>query len=556
MSNITYRDLIAPAFYDLWNDVWARKYPEIWLAGGRGCVDASTLIETPKGKIPIAEFKGGDVYSYDTERRWIVKAKADCPQRYTEEDLYEVKVYGGDSILVTDEHKFLTPRGWKMTKELRSNEVIALGERLGGVSVYGRIERITFKKRDFYWDMNVDGTHNYVAHGFINHNSTKSSFVSTCIPLLMEANPKLHCVCFRKYGTNLADSVYTQLESTINEKLTPIRDHWLFKKSPLKIVNLNTGQQILFRGLDDPQKVKSLKAPFGYFGLIWFEELAEFEGIEEVRNVLQSLRRGGHYFQTFCSYNPPDTSASWVNEEALEPQVVDGKVYRYVHHSDYRTVPKHWLGDDFIQTANLLRQTNLRAYEHEYLGKVTGNGGAVFPNITPLEMSDEMIANFDSRRFGLDFGFARDPMAAVFCHYDRKHRDLYIWDEIVELDCTNITLAKLLNDRKADIGFNYIMCDAAEPKSIAELEALGVNVLPAPKGPDSRRFSYRFLQSLCHIYIDPNRCKKALKQFSLCEYLKNKAGQFISKYPENGNDDIIDATRYAIMEDAIQAGLF
>ena len=173
MSNITYRDLIAPAFYDLWNDVWARKYPEIWLAGGRGCVDASTLIETPRGKIPISEFKGGDVYSYDTERRWIVKAKADRPQRYTEEDLFEVKVYGGDSILVTDEHKFLTPWGWKMTKELRSNEVIALGERLGGVSVYGRIERITFKKRDFYWDMNVDGTHNYIAHGFINHNSNR-----------------------------------------------------------------------------------------------------------------------------------------------------------------------------------------------------------------------------------------------------------------------------------------------------------------------------------------------------------------------------------------------
>lgn len=422
MADISYKTLIAPSFYGLWNDVVKQKYPEIWLAGGRG--------------------------------------------------------------------------------------------------------------------------------------STKSSFVSTCIPLLMEMNPKVHCCCFRKFGTNLADSVYSQFEFTINEKLTPIADHWVFKKSPLKIVNARTGQQILFRGLDDPQKVKSLKAPFGYFGLIWIEELAEFDGIEEVRNVLQSLRRGGHYFQTFCSYNPPETSSNWVNHEASVPQIVDGKLYRYVHHSDYRTVPREWLGDDFFTSAELLRSTNERAFRHEYLGEVTGNGGAVFPNVVPLEMSDEMISHFDSRRFGLDFGFALDPLHYSASHYDKKHRDLYIWDEINELNCTNIALAELLKAKKEDIGFDYIMCDAAEPKSIAELEGLGVNVLPAQKGPDSRRFSYRFLQSLAHIFIDPRRCPITYKAFVQCEYLKNKAGEFISRYPENGGDDPIDSVRYAIMDDAIEAGLF
>ena len=100
------------------------------------------------------------------------------------------------------------------------------------------------------------------------------------------------------------------------------------------------------------------------------------------------------------------------------------------------------------------------------------------------------------------------------------------------------------------------MCDAAEPKSIAELEGLGVNVLPAQKGPDSRRFSYRFLQSLGHIYIDDVRCPETYRAFSQCEYLKNKAGEFISKYPEDGGDDPIDSIRYALMEDAIDAGLF
>lgn len=556
MADISYKDLIAPPFYGLWNDVVNKKYPEIWLAGGRGCVDGDTLIDTPRGKIPMGDFQGGEVYAFDESRRCSIIAHAEPAKQYPKVDLFAVKLLYGTEIIVTDEHKFLTPSGWKMTKELSPGDFVILGEVDPETTSLGKIEYIKFKKHDHYWDTNVIGHHNYLAHGFVNHNSTKSSFVSTCIPLLMEMNPRLHCVCFRKFGTNLADSVYAQLEFTINEKLRPIANHWLFKRSPLKIVNTRTNQQILFRGLDDPQKVKSLKAPFGYFGLIWFEELAEFDSMAEVRNVLQSLRRGGHYFQTFCSFNPPETSSAWVVAEMNKPQIVDGKLYRYVHHSDYRGVPRQWLGDDFFISAELLKQTNERAYRHEYLGEVTGNGGAVFPNVVPMAMSDEMIATFDNRRFGLDFGFALDPLHYSASHYDKKHRDLYIFDEINELNCTNIALAELLKAKKEQIGFNYIMCDAAEPKSIAELDGLGVNCLAAQKGPDSRRFSYRFLQSLAHIYIDPHRCPKTYDAFVLCEYLKNKVGEFISRYPENGGDDPIDSVRYAIMDDAIDAGLF
>lgn len=555
MADISYKDLIAPPFYGLWNDVVRKRYPEIWLAGGRGCIDGDTEIETPRGKIPIGEFTGGEVYSYDEAHRRIVKATAEAAKRYEKADLYTVRLTCGNEIVVTDEHKFLTSEGWKMTKELKRDSAVVLGERLGGIAAYGRIESIKFKKQDYYWDTNVIGTHNYIAQGFVNHNSTKSSFVSTCIPLLMEMNPKLHCVCFRKYGTNLADSVYAQLEYTINEKLRPIANHWLFKHSPLKIVNIRTNQQILFRGLDDPQKVKSLKAPFGYFGLIWLEELAEFDGIEEVRNVLQSLRRGGHYFQTFASYNPPESSASWVNYEASVPQIVDGRLYRYVHHSDYRGVPREWLGDDFFISAELLKQTNERAYRHEYLGEVTGNGGAVFPNVAPLEMSDEMIATFDNRRFGLDFGFSLDPCAFVGMHLNKNHRELYIFDEIYEKNLMNMDLAKLLRGKGETIGYNYIMCDSAEPKSIAELESFEVNVLPAKKGPDSIRFGIRWLQSLAHIYIDPQRCPNTYREFTQYEYEKNRSGLFISRYPDINNHSI-DACRYATEEDATNSGLF
>ena len=424
MADISYKDLLAPSFYGLWNDVVQQKYPEIWCAGGRG--------------------------------------------------------------------------------------------------------------------------------------STKSSAISTFIVLLMELNPSAHCVCFRKYAANLAESVYAQFEFTINQKMRPIAHNWVFKKSPLKIIRERPNgqnQQILFRGLDDPQKVKSLKSPFGYWAFQWFEELAEFDGIEEIRNVLQSLRRGGHYFQTFCSYNPPDTSANWVNSEAAQPQIVDDKLYRYVHRSDYRTVPKEWLGENFFKEALLLRNTNERAYRHEYLGEVTGNGGAIFPNVTPMEMSDEMIFQFDNRRFGLDFGFSLDPLAFTGSHYDKNHRSIYVFDELYGTNITNLQLAAMLQEKKDEIGFNYIMCDSAEPKSIAELEGFGINVLPVQKSPDSRHYSYRWLQSLAHIYIDPRRCPNTYREMSQCEYEKNKSGLFISRYPQI-NDHSPDSLRYAYMSDAMDASLF
>lgn len=552
MADISYKDLIAPSFYGLWNDVVNQKYPEIWLAGGRGCIDGDTFIDTPQGRIRVKDFKGGEVLTYDDGKIHI--AKADAPHRHTIQSLYKVIADDNEEeIAVTDEHKFLTPSGWKMLKELDYESPILLSR--NGEIKESRFRGYRFWKRDFYWDFNVQGTHNYTAQGFINHNSTKSSFVSTCIPLLMEMNPRLHCCCFRKYGTNLADSVYSQFEFTINEKLRPIADHWVFKRSPLKIMNSRTGQQILFRGLDDPQKVKSLKAPFGYFGLIWLEELAEFDGIEEVRNVLQSLRRGGHYFQTFCSYNPAPSSSNWVNYEASIPQVVDGKVYRYVHHSDYRTVPRHWLGEDFFKSAEILKQTNERAYRHEYLGEVTGNGGAIFPNLEAMEMSDEMISHFDNRRFGLDFGFSLDPLAFTGSHYDKNHLAIYIFDELYGTNITNMQLAELLQAKKEEIGFNYIMCDSAEPKSIAELESFGINVLPVQKSPDSRHFSYRWLQARYKIYCDPRRCPNTFRELSQCEYEKNKAGLFISRYPQV-NDHSIDSLRYAYMSDAMDASLF
>lgn len=367
--------------------------------------------------------------------------------------------------------------------------------------------------------------------------STKSSGISVEIPQLLIMNPECHAVVLRKIGNTIKNSVYPQMQWGIDA--LGLTSKFRFKTSPHEITYKKTGQKILFFGVDDPQKIKSIKLPFGYVGICWIEELDQFTGMEEIRNLNQSLLRGGPVFWEFCSFNPPKSQNNWVNEEKLfdDPD-------RLVHHSTYLGVPREWLGDRFFEDAEKLKERNEIAYRHEYLGEVTGTGGAVFENVEDMAMSAELVGNFDRLYYGLDFGFAVDPLAYVAMYYDAKREDLYIFDELYRQKMTNSQAAKAI---KLRINGGRILADAAEPKSIAEMSDYGLRISGARKGPDSIDFGMRWLQNRAHIYIDKRRCPNTYKEFVTYEYDRNKDGQFVSAYPD-ANNHSIDAVRYGLSE--------
>lgn len=390
-----------------------------------------------------------------------------------------------------------------------------------------------------FWELHRDikwhGHTYYWLEG--GRGSTKSSDISIEIPPLMIKNPECHAVVLRKVGNTIKNSVYPQMQWGIDA--LGLTDKFRFKTSPHEITYKKTGQKILFFGVDDPQKIKSIKLPFGYVGICWIEELDQFSGMEEIRNLNQSLLRGGPIFWEFCSFNPPKSQNNWVNEEKLfdDPD-------RLVHHSTYLGVPREWLGDRFFEDAEKLKAKNETAYRHEYLGEVTGTGGAVFENVEDMAMSDKFVGNFDRLYYGLDFGFAVDPLAYVAMYYDAKREDLYIFDEIYQQKLTNSQAAKSIKLRAKD---SRILADAAEPKSIAEMAGFGLRISGARKGPDSIDFGMRWLQNRAHIYIDKRRCPNTYKEFVAYEYERNKDGQFISAYPD-ANNHSIDAVRYGLSE--------
>ena len=367
--------------------------------------------------------------------------------------------------------------------------------------------------------------------------STKSSFISIEILLLMMQDANANCVILRKVSNTLKDSVFNQIVWALDK--LGVSEFWQITKSPLELVYKPYGNKILFRGSDDPQKLKSTKFTKGYCKLIWYEEVTEFFGMEEIRSINQTLMRGGEKFTVFYSYNPPKSINNWANAEALVE-----RPDKLLHRSTYLTVPKEWLGEPFFLEAEHLKKVNELAYRNEYLGEATGTGGAVFDNLTIRHIEDEEINMFDRIYDGIDFGYAVDPSCYIQVHFDKTRKKLYIFSEIYDYGLSNEKLWERIVGKK--IGRSTITADSAEPKSIDRLNSLGkIYVKGAKKGPDSIEYGIRWLQDLEEIIIDNTRCPNTAREFTMYEYEKDKFGNFKSKYPDVNNHSI-DAVRYAI----------
>ena len=365
--------------------------------------------------------------------------------------------------------------------------------------------------------------------------SLKSSAVSLMIPPLMIAHPNTHACVFRKVGNTIRDSVFSQYIWAIDK--LGMADLWDAKTSPPELVYKPTKQRILFRGADDPMKLKSIKAPFGYIAFTHFEEKDQFAGRKEIRNILQSTMRGGQVYWNFESYNPPISRDNWAN---LDSQEV--RADRLCHKSTYLQAPAEWLGEQFLAEAEYVKENNEREYRHEYLGEAVGSGSEVFENLEVREITDEEISRYDRVRNGLDWGYYPDPFAFNRMQYDAAQRVLYIFDELTARKQGNKETAERLL-AKGLTREDRITADSAEPKSIADYNKFGLSCVGAQKGAGSVEYSMKWLQQLNKIVIDPRRCPDTAKEFTSYEYERTKDGDIISGYPDRDNHHI-DAVRY------------
>ena len=317
-------------------------------------------------------------------------------------------------------------------------------------------------------------------------------------------------------------------------------DTYDFKVSPMEVTKKSTGQKIYYRGADDPGKIKSIKPPKGmYIGIIWYEEFDQMQGMNAIRKINQSIVRGGEDFVQLYTCNTPSSKQHFVNKEKRKV-----KKNRLVHLSDYRSAPKEWLGQAFIDEAEYIKETAPTIYENEYLGNETGDGGNVFENLELREITDDEIKEFDRLYKGIDWGWYPDPFAYNNMHFDSARRILYIFDELRCNKTSNENTWKMLQETGVT-NEDLISADSAEKKSIGDYKDYGAFIRGAEKGPGSVEYSMKWLASLNKIIIDPTRCPHTAEEFSEYEYEKDKDGNVITGYPDKNNHHI-DAIRYAL----------
>lgn len=398
----------------------------------------------------------------------------------------------------------------------------------------------------------------YWLHG--GRGSTKSSFISLCIVLLILSHRDANAVIVRRFSNTLRDSVYQQVLWAISA--LELDGYFKAKLAPMEITYLPTGQRIVFRGADDPLKLKGTKFQHGYCAVIWLEELDQFDGPEVVSSILNSLRRGGETFWCFYSYNPPRTLWSWVNREHLERLSRPDTLVRRTSYLDVVDEHPEWLGAPFIDEAEYLRDTNERAWKWEYLGEVTGTGGSVFGNIVDEQLSDSRIRSFERTRNGVDWGWFPDPWRFVRCAWEPGARRLLIFEEHSANKKTPAETGQMVLDAMtfADepgeepyFHNELVWCDdtpdGKQSMSVYRRE-FGIQARPARKSR-MRKFSYEWLAGLREIVIDSQRCPLTFEEFSLKEYMQDRDGSWIDEIPD-GNDHSIDAVRYAMMEDVLR----
>lgn len=383
---------------------------------------------------------------------------------------------------------------------------------------------------EFFYNYMTDKYTYYALYG--GRGSVKSTMCGLCLVLPLFKNK--WTVAIRRYSNGLRNSIYEECKTAISR--LGLDEYFEYYVSPLEIRCKINGQSIYFRGLDDPQKIKSLKNAKGECGAVAFEECQEIEEESKCRSVMQTVARGEHCNIIYV-FNPPNKKSHWTNQNLRE--TTDGLYSLWVNYTD---VPKSWLGAQFIEEAERLKRIDYELYAFEYLGVVGSSKGLVFKNIEDFK-GDKM--QFKTLCRGVDFGLAKDgdPTSYVVCHYSQSNKTLYILDEWFKKDSTYPEIAQAIKDENKN---NFkVYCDNADSGGIKQLRIEGVKrAMPCKKGKVENGIT--FLRGLNKIYIDADKCPETYREFTEYSYVLQKStGDYILNEKNNHS---IDAVRYALSD--------
>lgn len=347
--------------------------------------------------------------------------------------------------------------------------------------------------------------------------------------------PQANYLCVRRYTNTIRDSIYADTRWAIHQ--LGLDEYFKCISSPLEITYVPTGQKILFRGLDDGLKITSITVPNGVLNFVDIEEA--YEITEDDFNKLDMSIRGelpeGYFKQITLIFNPWSAN-SWLKARFFD--ISDDTIFTKT--TTWKC--NEWLDDADRHIFELMKKQNPRRYHIEGDGEWGIAEGLIYENTEMKDFNVDEIRRIEGIKsaFNLDFGFT-DPNAFVCEMVDNRAKIIYVFDEWYATGVTNQIIAKQIKD----MGYagERIVCDSAEPKSIAELQEAGIKAEPSRKGRDSVNHGIQQIQNY-KIVVHP-KCKEFWREIQNYCWSLDKNGKPTDK-PDHEFSHGMDSMRYGV----------
>lgn len=366
--------------------------------------------------------------------------------------------------------------------------------------------------------------------------SGKSHFVTQKLLYKYLKYPNRKCLVIRNVNATLKDSVFALFKTIISD--WKLYDQCKINKTDLTI-ELPNGSSFLFKGLDDPEKIKSI----ANIDDIWVEEATDLDMFKFDQLGLR-LRSKNPYNQMFCSFNPVSKS-NWVYKRWFADDSEYDKENTTILHTTY--LNNKFLPQTYIDRLLSYKKSNPIYFNIYALGEFATLDKLIYTNwvVETFNYLDLLEIHNNRAIFGTDFGYTNDYTTLVCSVIDNVDKIIYIYDEHFEKHMTNEDIYNMYQEHGV-VG-ERIVADSSEPKSIEELKRLGCKrIVGATKGRDSIMNGIQLIQQY-KIIVHPS-CVMIQEELKNYTFVKDKStGEYINKAIDKYNHGL-DAFRYSVMD--------
>lgn len=369
-----------------------------------------------------------------------------------------------------------------------------------------------------------------VHYGGASSGKSHGVFQKIVIKALKDWKKPRKILVLRKVGATVRDSVFADVQATLS--YFGILNMCKINMSAFRI-ELPNGAEFIFKGMDNPEKIKSIKG----ISDVVMEEASEFT-LDDYTQLTLRLRDKAHkQKQIYLMFNPV-SKANWVYNAFFVKKPKNTVVYQTTY-KDNRFL-------DAVTRENIeeLANRNEAYYKIYALGEFATLDKLVFPKYTKALLNKDDLRKITSY-FGLDYGFINDPSAFMHVKIDDDRKRLYVVEEYVKKGLTNDKIAESITA----LGYakEQIRADSAEKKSNQELRNLGIGrVIDVKKGAGSVMQGIQYL--LQYEWIVDERCVKTIEELENYTWKKDKATNEYINEPVDSYNHCLDAIRYAIQD--------